>query len=160
MKIEEIIGRFHAENTIDADSVSAIQNNTALRKDLISYSRRKHDRPFALALLNKFVSIRGSSERTMPAEALMLACYNLGLHNQIEDSLKIWEAKKIDFDTFCMVDIQLMAFAGVKKTIGFLKEEAGNEAGEALVYFTECATSGDFDDLDSYFSPETSQWFI
>lgn len=52
---------------------------------------------------------------------LMFACHIPGKHNQIEDYLKVREAKRIDFDTFWYVDIQLKAFAGVQETIEYLK---------------------------------------
>ncbi|RZJ36846.1 MAG: hypothetical protein EOO18_07025 [Chryseobacterium sp.] len=88
----------------------------------------------------------------------MLACYILGKHNQIKDCLKIWEAKRIDFDTFCYVDIQLVAFAGVQQTIEYLKTQTLEEAKQALEYVIECSEAGDFEDLETYFNE--TPWFV
>jgi phosphatidate phosphatase APP1 len=110
--------------------------------------------------LDKFIHIRQDPNGEMPAEDLMFACYILGLHNQIEDSLKIWEAKNADFDTYCGLDIQLVPFAGVKETIEFLKEQTSDEGKKAFEYVSNSSKCGDFDDLEDYFSKETMPWFI
>lgn len=160
MIIQEILNRFYTENDINAETIAAFQTDTALRKELITYSRQYKDRAFALALLDKFITVRQQPEGMMPAEDLMLACFNLGLQNQIEDCLKIWEAKTIDFDTYCGLDIQLVPFAGVTETISFLKTQTGAEAAEALTYVCECEACGDFNHLGDYFAPATFPWFI
>lgn len=40
---------------------------------------------------------------------------------QIEDCALIWEAKTLDSDSYCAVDIQLVVFAGVDVTIDYLR---------------------------------------
>jgi len=160
MIINKILDSFHEERTINAETVNTIQNNKVLRKDLIDYFRQNQDREFALALLDKFISIRKSPDGVMPFEDLMLACYILGLHNHIEDCLKIWEAKTTDFDTYCGLDIQLIGFAGIKETIDFLKKQSAQTELDPLEYVTGCYKGGDFDDLAEYFSPNKSPWFL
>ncbi|QKJ29324.1 hypothetical protein HQ865_05990 [Mucilaginibacter mali] len=160
MTIYEILDRFHTENDINTETIAAFQADTALRKELISYSRQNKDRAFALALLDKFITTRRQPDGIMPAEDLMLACFNLGLQNHIEDCLKIWDAKTIDFDTYCGLDIQLVPFAGVTDTISFLQKQNSDEALKALTYICECDACGDFDELDEYFSAKTFPWFI
>lgn len=160
MTIETRLGSFLLEGVINAEIIAAIQNDNALRKDLIHYLRQNPNRKFALALLNEFIRLRKLPKEILPAEDLMFACYILGVHNQIEDCLKIWEAKNADFDTYCGLDVQLIAFAGVEETIVFLKGEAGVESDEALEYISECMAAGDLNHLDTYFSVETLPWFV
>lgn len=151
---------FSLEGVINTETITAIRKDGALRKNLIYYLRQNPNRKLALTLLNEFIILRKSPQEMVPVENLMFACYILGIHQQIEDSLKIWEAKNVDFDTYCGLDIQLIAFAGLEKTIAFLKSEAGVESDKALAYITACAAGGDLDDLDTYFSVEILPWFI
>lgn len=160
MKIQEIINRFHIENDLNDETVAQLQSSADLRAELVKNSIQNPDREFALALLNKFIAIRKLPSGTMPADNLMLACYNLGLNNCVEDCLKIWEAKTVDFDTYCGLDIQLVVFVGIEKTTTFLKAQKSVEAAEALEYITECATAGDFDDLDRYFNTGKLPYYI
>lgn len=160
MNVNTILADFKISKNIPAETIALIHIDDTLRKKLINHFRIQQDREFALSLINNCIAIRKQSGEEMPAETLMLACYILGLHNQIEDCLKIWEAKEIDFDTHCGLDIQLLPFAGVDQTITFLKEQTGAEAQEAFKYTTRCAGCGDFDNQEAYFSTKTIPWFI
>jgi len=162
MTIKEILDGFHEEKAISTETIRAIQNDKALRRNLINYFRINRDREFTLALLNKFIAMRAlpdkePSIRIMPLEDLTLSCYILALHNNIEDTLKIWEAKYVDFDTYCGLDGQLIVFAGVKETIAFLKLQTTEEANKALQYIIDY---GDFDDLEEYYSTDKLLSFI
>jgi hypothetical protein len=160
MKTKEIFDHFLIENDLSAEIVTAFQTDNSLCKDLIAYSRQNGNHEFALALINMFMAIRQQSCNVMPIQDIMFACFNLALQNQLEDCLKIWEAKTIDFDTFYGVDIQLMMFAGVKETIEYLKQQKTEQAQEALKYVTECLEAGDFDDLHNYFSKDYLHWYL
>jgi hypothetical protein len=81
----------------------------------------------------------------------------LGMHGMVEDSLKVWEAKSVDFDTYCGLDIQLVPFAGVAETVSFLQTQRGTEAKKALEYVLACLKAGDFDNLEAYYN-ETPLW--
>jgi hypothetical protein len=96
----------------------------------------------------------------METETLMLSAYLLGLHQNVEDCLKIWKSKTTDFDTYCGFDIQLVVFAGVEKTIEYLKTNKSEESEDALKYIKECQKSGDFDEIEDYFSETELPWFI
>lgn len=74
--------------------------------------------------------------------------------------MKIGNTKTIDFDTFCAFDIQLVVFAGVNNTIDYLKTKNSDESKDALKYIEECKISGDFDNIENYFSESQSPWFI
>ncbi|MBB6129537.1 hypothetical protein [Mucilaginibacter lappiensis] len=160
MNIDTILYDFHQTNCIGEETVNHINTDQDLRTRLLNYFRQKQDRAFALNLLDTFIGIRKQPRNNMPAEDLMLACYILGLHGQIEDCLKIWEAKSIDFDTHCGLDIQLVMFGGVNETINFLAAQTTDPAQEALKYIKRCSACGDFDGLAEYFSPQTEPWFI
>ena len=88
----------------------------------------------------------------------MLACYILGKHGQVEDCMKVWETKQIDFDTYCYVDIQLVPFAGIQETIEYLETQNSEEAKKALEYVVACSEAGDFDDLEQYF--KETPWYV
>ena len=160
MKMKEIFDHVLIENDLSAEIVTAFQTDYSLRKELIAYSRQNRNHEFALALIDKFIVVRQQPGNDMPIEDIMFACFNLGLQKQIEDCLKIWEAKNIDFDTFCGVDIQLLTFAGVQETIEYLKQQKTEKAQAALKYVTECLEAGDFDDLHNYFSKDYLHWYL
>ncbi|MEP6845037.1 MAG: hypothetical protein ABI861_03510 [Panacibacter sp.] len=160
MDIKTILENFYKDKTISEVEINTIKNDNKLRIELANYFRQNKDRDFALCLLDTFISIRQQPNGEMPAENLMLACYILGLHNQVEDCLKIWEAKNADFDTYCGLDIQLVPFAGVKETIEFLKGQTTIEGEKAFNYVSECSKCGDFDSLEEYFSKDALPWFI
>lgn len=90
----------------------------------------------------------------------MYACYLLGLNKKIEDSLLIWKAKNIDFDTYCGIDVQLKVFAGIDKTINYLYSLNTEESLKAASYLEECNETGDFDDIENYYSKEQLPWWI
>ena len=90
----------------------------------------------------------------------MLACYVVGMHQQIEDCLKIWEAKRVDFDTYCGLDIQLMAFCGVELTLDFLKTQNTEASLQAYEYMIMCRDAHDFEHLEMYFSQEHLPYYI
>jgi hypothetical protein len=160
MDVNKLIEYFHKDRTISDEMVDSIQNDNALRIDLVNYFREYKYREFTLALLDAFIAIRRKPEGEMPAEDLMLACYLVGLHQQVEDSLTIWKAKNIDFDTYCGLDIQLVPFAGVSQTLEFLNSLSKEEAKKAFDYVSKCDQSGDFDSLEDYYSIEAMPWFI
>lgn len=160
MNIEDILYHFKETNDISAATVATLEENKALREALIAQTRLNHNREFALTLLNKCIELRKDPDAMVTGDTIMLACYNLGLHNHIEDCLKVWEAKEIDFDTHCYIDIQLVVFAGVNATIDFLEKQPGDIATEALNYIRDCSNAGDFKDLVEYYDPNTYPWFL
>lgn len=157
MNAETLLDNFNTRHTFSQDETLAIHSEGILRTDLVNYFRRHRNRPFALTLLNRFIELRKEKNGTT-IEDLMLASFLLGMHGQVEDSLKVWEAKRIDFDTYCGVDIQLVPFAGVDQTIAYLQTQSGSDAKDALEYVSSCAKSGDFDDLEKYYNE--SPWWL
>jgi len=160
MNIDAIVHDFHQINNIGEETINHIKTNQDLRTGLLNYFRQHQDRVFAISLLDTLIGIRKQPNGVMPVEDLMLACYILGLHGQIEDCLKIWDTKRTDFDTYCGLDIQLMMFGGVNETINFLGTQTTGSALEALEYIRKCSVCGDFDGLAEYFSPQIMPWFI
>jgi len=160
MKLNDILNQFHILKCVDAEIIKEFQADGVLRVALIEYSKRTKNRAFAIELVNTFIVTRRQAIGVVTVEDLMFACFNLALQNQIEDCLKIWEAKNIDFDTYCGLDVQLMPFAGVTETIEFLKLQKNADAEKALLYIVKCNNCGDFNHQHEYFSPDILPWFL
>ena len=157
MKTEDLINELSQTNTLSKDTIQEFEENSNLRLDLIQHFNENKNRDFALNLLAVLSELRRDPDEEISGDSLMLACYILGKHNQIEDCMKIWETKQIDFDTYSYIDIQLVTFLGVKATIEYLETQTSEEALVALQYITACEEAGDFDDLEEYFSD--TPWF-
>jgi hypothetical protein len=157
MNFSEVLSEFQNDKTIRDEFVESIEENRQLRIELIDYFQANQDRDFVIHLLDKMVAFRRQEGKGMTGDSIMLGCYLLGLHKHIEDSLRIWNAKNTDFDTFCYVDIQLVPFAGLDVTIDYLKSL---KSKEALKYVMKCKESGDFNDLDSYYAKDSLPWYV
>ncbi|WP_062062907.1 hypothetical protein [Aquimarina longa] len=160
MNLDLILSDFEKTKDISDEILNLIQSQDELRKSLFDYFLTNKNREFALLLLDKFVEIRKKPEGGMPAEDLMFACYLLGMNNDIADSIKIWNAKRTDFDSLCAVDIQLVMFSGLNETKKFLKSQKTDDSIDALNYIIECEESGDFDLLKDYFDKKSLPWFV
>lgn len=158
MKTLDIINELEETKQLSAETIEQIEENEELRYDLVNYFSTNKNRTFALELLRILTNIRRDHDGIMSGESLMLACYILGKHNQIEDCMAIWETKTIDFDTFCYIDIQLMPFAGVNETIAYLKTQTSKESSNALEYVIGCKKAGDFNNLKEYYGEKP--WFL
>jgi len=156
--IEVLLNACEKNNSVTKQALIDISVNAMLRKELVRYFKTSQHRQFTTVLLDGFTRLRKEPENEISIEDLMLACYLLGQHNQVEDCLKIWEVKETDFDSYCGIDIQLMMFAGVDKTIAFLESQTSELAQRALKYVKDCDRAGDFTELDVYFNEEP-WWF-
>jgi hypothetical protein len=160
MQVKDLINNYLQTKKISETDIGQIRTDIELRPSLCKYFGINKNREFALALLNTFIELRKVPEKEILTDDLMLACYILGLHQQVEDCLLIWKAKKVDFDSYCGVDIQLIAFAGVASASNYLQTTNSEDAKEALQYITACSKGGDFDNLDAYFSPDNLPWWV
>lgn len=158
MQTEEIIKELKQSGDLSSETIQEVEENGNLRLELVQYFDKNRNREFALEFLTLVLKLRQNPDLGISGDSLMLACYILGKHNQIEDCLKVWEAKHIDFDTFCYVDIQLVVFAGVQETIEYLKTQTSEEAKQALEHVIECSDAGNFEDLETYFNE--IPWFV
>jgi hypothetical protein len=159
MHIETILSNFNRDKNIPEEVLDAIENDSVLRLEMIHYFRNIKNREFVVQLLDMMIAIRKKSG-LLSGDDLMLACYILGQHQQIEDCLKIWQAKTIDFDSFSYIDVQLIPFLGVEAVIDFLQKQSNDEAKKALAYIIECNEAGDFDNLDKYYSIGHMPWWV
>lgn len=158
MITEEIIDELKETGKLSKGTIQEIEENRNLRLELVQYFDKNKNRDFVLDLLKILTELRQDPNAGISGDSLMLSCYILGKHNQIEDCLKVWETKRIDFDTYCYVDIQLVPFVGVQETIDYLKTQTSEEARHALEYVVSCSKAGDFDDLENYFTE--TPWFV
>ncbi len=157
MDVNQVLENFKSNNSFSSDTILAIQSDSKLRSDLVTHFQTNRDRQFALSLINMFIELRKYPDNEISINDLMLAGYLLGMHGHVEDCLKVWEAKSVDFDTLAGVDIQLIPFAGVDRTISFLKTQTEEEAKQALEYIQDCLAAGDFEELGDYYT-ETPWW--
>ena len=158
MTIQNIIDQYKIDSELTDDQVSVVLAD--LRTDTVNYLLTSPNREFTIALLNKVIEKRKNSEEDGNGDNIMFACYLLGIHGHIEDSLLIWQAKTVDFDSYAYVDIQLVVFAGVDKTLKYFETLKTQESSKAIEYIKGCSDAGDFNDLENYFSKETLPWWI
>lgn len=76
-------------------------------------------------------------------------CVLLFAAARVEDSLRVWRAKRASFDAGCSIDVQLLCGAGFEATVDWLRGIDDDEARHALAYVLECERSGDFDGRDA-----------
>jgi hypothetical protein len=144
MKTENIINEIKQTSKLSNHTIKEIEENRNLRLEIVQYFDKHQNREFALDFLKILTRLRLEDNGGVSGDSLMLACYILGKHNQIEDCLRVWETKRIDFDTYCYIDIQLVLFQGVQETIEYLKIQTSDEALKALEYIVDCSKAGDF----------------
>lgn len=56
----------------------------------------------------------------------------------VEDTGLIWQAKRKNQDTGSYIDVQLLCGAGYEKTVTYLEQKDGGQAGEQLNYLRQC----------------------
>ncbi len=161
MKIEDIIKEYNENLEISIENLELIFNDAEIRYETVEYIRKNLNRQFSLALLSKILTIRLNENNELSnGDNIMYACYLVGIHKDIRDSIEIWKAKETDFDLHCYVDIQLVVFCGVKNTIEYLKTIKTKESENAIEYITECNNAGDFDEIEEYFSEMNTPWWL
>jgi len=160
MNLVEALKKFQIDNSIPDELIELVESDSALRKEMVSYFQSHQDKQFVIALLDKMILYRQQKDKGITGDNIMLSCYLLGLHNDVRDCLRIWNAKTTDFDTYCGVDIQLVTFAGFHETVNFLEKREDKDAKDCLEYLVVCNKSGDFDNLKEYFAKDKLPWFI
>lgn len=149
MKASKIIEEFNLNQSLN---VGTIENTYIedVQLDLVSYLKEQPNREFALYLLSHSIAKR--ENENLGLGDLMFASFIVALHKIPKDSLLIWKAKTVDFDTYCGHDIQLIAGGGVDATVEFLNSDGSKEGKDALDYLIGCVKAGDFENIDSYFN--------
>ncbi|MEZ0371363.1 MAG: hypothetical protein ACAI44_19880 [Candidatus Sericytochromatia bacterium] len=107
------------------------------------------DRPLALHLLEQEILSHRAAQWGIE-DNLRLAAWLLFRLAQPEDSLLIWRAKSVNFDTHSGLDVQLLAGAGVESTRHFLAASEDPEAAKALEYLELALAAGDLDELAAW----------
>lgn len=163
MLADELIERFYRDGkSLPEGTCVVVQHDAPLRFDLVKRFTHSPDRSFALALLEAMIERRrrDDDEDGCPSEDLMFASYLVGMAGHVEDSLRIWEAKEVDFDTHCLVDVKLIVFKGVEETLSYLAEQTNPAAAKARAYIELCKESGDFENIKHYFARDSLPWWI
>lgn len=161
MNISEIINKYSSNLDLSNQDVLEILENDKLRIEIVKYLIEEPNRGFSLKILEKVVEKRKNGNYELgDNENIMFSCYLVGLHNNIEDSLLIWNTKNVDYDTFCGLDVQLVVFGGVDNTLEYLKTINSMESEKASDYLNTCNKAGDFDELDVYFSKSELPYWV
>jgi hypothetical protein len=84
------------------------------------------------------------------SDELRLSALSLYKIGDVEDAPLLWEAKRVDFDTHCGLDVQFLVGAGVGQTLAYLKDVGGEQALAAAKYIEDCRGTGDFNNLESH----------
>jgi hypothetical protein len=152
------IRQFESTGQIPAAFFAALSEAIGFDMELLATFSKYRNRPFVIGLLAQLCDRRRVDPGAVDADEIMAICYLLGLHGHVEDSLLIWRAKYTDFDTYSLVDIQLVTFAGVDPTLEYLAELDTEEAAKAINYIRDCDAAGDFDDMADRYLPVP--WFF
>jgi hypothetical protein len=154
--MQDLIKEFEDTGGITEKSVKVLQSEKKARIDLRNSLKTNPNREFAIYLLKRFIELRKDPEFELWIEDLMMASYMVGIHGNVEDSLLIWEAKYADFDTYCGMDGELIAFSGLAQTINFLETNGSEDAKKAIKYLKGYNEK----DIQEYFSALESIWWI
>ncbi|MDD9266171.1 hypothetical protein ACFPES_03900 [Paenibacillus sp. GCM10023248] len=93
-------------------------------------------------ILKELLGRESSNEKRKDNEYLKTLCILLYTYGIAEDTLQIWMAKNIDFDTGCYIDGELLIGAGLEETISYLKTLKTAEADKELDYLANLETNG------------------
>ena len=152
--VTEVLDQFTADDILTLDLIRLLEGEQNSYPAIVEYFRQRPNRELLLTLLDKLIEYRDrpwGSEDPISVVPMMFVSYLLGLHQQVEDCLRIWDAKTVDFDTYCAFDIQLVVFAGLEKTVTFLKQQDPDDVDDILTYILDCEKGGAFQHLDAYF---------
>ncbi|MBS2032327.1 MAG: hypothetical protein JST54_30790 [Deltaproteobacteria bacterium] len=97
------------------------------------------------AILHQQVQAERASQGDGDTELMRLCCVQLFGLGQLDDVLRIWEAKTASFDTFGGFDMEYLLGAGLDATKRFLAGHGSSEAQRALARIAECERAGNFD---------------
>ena len=152
----DLIATFDFTGKLHSNEIQALLADEDERRVLVDFLTAQPNQAFARAFLQIVIELR--KQVTVDIEGLMFACYLVALHSCLEDAALVWQVKNLDFDSYCGVDVQLVVFAGVERTIVFFREQPGFD--KAVQYLEECAKAGDFADLAEYYSPANRPWWL
>ena len=164
----ELIENFDLTGELDKEAIILTLRNNEIRKALFEFISECPNRSFAIAFAKKVIELRAmdawaddyNDYYTIYLNDLLYTAYLVSLHGQVQDAALIWQIKSVDFDAYCGFDIQMVVFAGIEKTLHYLQSEGTAEALQAIEYIKECETSGDFRQLESYFSKDKLPMYI
>ncbi|MDQ0887867.1 hypothetical protein QFZ81_002955 [Paenibacillus sp. V4I9] len=93
-------------------------------------------------ILKELLSSESLNEEREDNEYLKTLCILVYTYGIAEDTVQIWRAKNIDFDTGCYIDGELLIGAGLEETISYLKTLKTAEAEKELDYLKKLKTIG------------------
>lgn len=126
----------------DGDEVDTNQDFREAVCQRLNQDVSEADRALVIYLLDQ--EIQSAEQDWGFSENMRLCAYLLFKLGHVEDALLIWKAKSMNFDTFCGLDVQLLAGGGLDETIAYLRAATDPEASKAAQYMEDCRATGDF----------------
>lgn len=93
-------------------------------------------------ILKELLRSESLNEEREDNEYLKTLCILVYTYGIAEDTLQIWEAKNINFDTGCYIDGELLIGAGLEETISYLRTLKTAKAENELDYLKKFKTIG------------------
>ena len=160
--LDDIISSFNTKKKLSSTEIDYLyENGLALLESL----ERIPNKSLAFFILKD--AIAGYSgekigeEHEYCEDTLMFAAYLLAIHKDPADSILLWKAKTIDFDTECGFHTELILGAGIKETVAFLKANNSMSAKNLLEYIKKCQDGGLEDtDIEDYFSKDIRPYYL
>ena len=134
------ISVYNKEKVLSTEQLTSLYQ-VSFQKELINYLQQNPNRNFALYFMNDVIKRRMRNDEFSDGEYIAYAAYMLAIHKDPEDSLLIWEAKEIDFDIYCFLDIQLCLGAGLDETLNYLQDSKHINSKSLSNYILECVNA-------------------
>lgn len=138
--LTNLLSVYNKEKSLNEEQLISLYQ-APLNKEIISYLQQHPNREFAIYFMKDAIKRRLGNKDFSDGEYLAYAAYLLAIHKNPEDSLLIWEAKEIDFDIYCFLDIELCLGAGLDNTLSYLKNSSHINSKSLFDYITECLNS-------------------
>ena len=118
--------------------------------ELICESLKDKDHPLAQVLMEQEVLAHENDDDSYVDDNLVLCAHILFKLGRVEDSLIIWRAKGINYDTQTGISTELIAGAGIDETLKYLRSVNSSYALAALEDFHKFAEPGEFEEFRQY----------
>jgi len=115
--------------------------------DLICDTLRDEDHALVQSLTEQEILAHENDDDSYVDDNLVLCARILFKLGHAEDSLLVWRAKNINFDTETAISVELIAGAGIEQTLAYLQAVNSPESQAAHEYFMEY---GELDDFESF----------
>jgi|GEM_PF-1123988 len=92
--------------------------------------------------------IKNLGEEEGCGDYLRTLCFMIFYLGHVEDCISIWEAKSIDMDTFCYIDVGLTCGGGYDETIKYISDKP--KLAKMKSYLEECFALEESDGFEQF----------